>query len=411
MMPRVFTVTTLRWPVIFIAATLTLGGCSTAKHYGQGQAQQGADSSYNYSYDDYYGQPAKPRRNDDHQRIEKRCKTVPYSHSPMMKPKGNPHAKAKHSKGKVSLKANAPKQYTVKKDDNLWKISQKYLRKPGEWNSLMDPKTKKLYPGDKLRLTQKQCEDVLIPRIHVERGNYIGEPISTLAPFMVWPRVLDQATIDRAPYILSARDDHHLITAGHRVYAKHLYNAQKGERFGVYHPDRALKDPETDEILGYEVSYNGYARLEHVDHLATLDILEAKREIRAGDRLLPRDEDMRHHLNAPIAMPTFKVRGDIISLFDAEYLSGNYMVAAINRGVGHGIQPGHVLGVYSPGRTVADPHEIEKGRFGIESPSTANLPPERVADLVVYKVTDRLSYGVIMKSSREVSNGYKIGNP
>jgi hypothetical protein len=301
----------------------------------------------------------------------------------------------------------APRSYTVQKGDTLWGIARKFLNTPWYWPEVWDKNQRiqnphLIYPGDVLTLDYASGDgNKLVPRIRIDRHGQ-GEPIASLAPFMAWPRVLDEATIRNAPYILASQDDHHLITEGETFYVKNLRNAAEGTRCAIFHPNKALNDPQTGALLGYEVTYGGYSRVERMGDPSTAKVLDAKREIRPGDRLLlPVDET--RNLNAPIHAPTSKVRGDIISLYDAEAISGTYMIATINKGQRDNIQVGHTLGIYANGKTVADPYQRPL--------MNTQLPPEKVANLVIYKVTDKVSYGLIMEATREVKNGDKVGNP
>ncbi len=103
-----------------------------------------------------------------------------------------------------------------------------------------------------------------------------------------------------------------------------------------------------------------------------------------------------------------KVRADIVSLFDAEYIGGNYMIAAINQGQRDGIEVGHTLGIYAQGKYVVDVVASCQKKSGAVC---SQLPPEKVANLVIYKVTNGVSYGLIMDASREVKDGDRVGNP
>lgn len=336
------------------------------------------------SYDSYYGQPDAPSR-DVSQAAD------------------------------ITVNPAAPRTYTVQKGDTLWGIARKFLNTPWYWPEVWDKNQSiqnphLIYPGDVLSLDYVQGGgNQLLPRIRVDRRGS-GEPISSLIPFMAWPRVLDEATIKNAPYILASQDDHHLISEGETIYVRNLRNAAEGTRCAIFHPNKALKDPQTGATLGYEVTYGGYSRVERVGNPSTATILDAKREIRVGDRLfLPVDETSG--LNAPIHAPDFKVRADIISLYDAEAISGNYMIATINKGQRDNIQVGHTLGVYAEGKTVTDPYMRQQTRYGTGLPVETQLPPEKAANLVIYKVTDKVSYGLILDATREVRNGYRIGNP
>ncbi|HRJ52603.1 MAG TPA: LysM peptidoglycan-binding domain-containing protein [Candidatus Thiothrix moscowensis] len=320
--------------------------------------------------------------------------------------------------GDIIVNPAAPQTYVVQKGDTLWGIARKFLNTPWHWPEVWDknqriPNPHLIYPGDVLTLDYVQgsgAGNKLVPRIRVDRGGREGQPISSLIPFMAWPRVLDEATINNAPYIMASRDDHALIAEGETIYVRNLRNAVEGSRCAVFHKNKPLLDT-NGSLLGYEVTYAGYSRVERLGEPATATVLDAQREIRKGDRLLqPLDET--EYLNTPIHAPASRVRGDVVAMFDAEAVAGNYMIATINKGLRDNIQVGHVLGIYAGGKTVDDPYlRQQTGKMGISHPVSTQLPPEKVANLVIYKVTDKVSYGLILDATREVKNGYKIGNP
>jgi hypothetical protein len=318
--------------------------------------------------------------------------------------------------GDIIVNPSAPRTYTVQKGDTLWGIARKFLNTPWYWPEVWDKNQRiqnphLIYPGDVLTLDYAPGNNgKLVPRIRVDRGGLEGEPVSTLIPFLQWPRVLDEATIKNAPYILASQDDHHLIGEGETVYVKNLHNSAEGERCAIFHPNKPLTDPNTGVTLGYEVTYGGYGKIERPGNPATARVIESRREIRTGDRLFAESDDTRN-LNAPIHAPGFKVRGDIASLYDAEAFSGSYMIAVINKGQNDHIEVGHTLGIYATGKTVRDPYQMQKLRSGAQVPAETQLPPEKAATLVIYKVTDKVSYGLIMDATREVRRGYKVGNP
>ena len=354
---------------------------------------------------------------------------------------GSPVKKATHRvPKKIEIKATAPKKYIVKKHDTLWGISKKFLVKPWFWPEIWDKNQKiqnphLIYPGDVLYLTfVKDNSGKLVPRIRIDRGKRY-QPVSSLIPFLAWPKVLDDNTIDNAPYIVGSRDDHNLITDGERIYVKGLNvsRSQKGDRYGIFHKQKELIDPETGKSLGFEVDYMAYARVERSAELSTVHIISSKREVRRGDKLF-KPVDETHGLNVPIHAPNIKVRGTVMSLFDAHSISGRNMIAVINRGKQQGIEVGHTLGVYSDGKTITDVKEEAKAKAALKRfrqeqrkdhpydpdkkakplPSfdiQVELPPERVATVVIYKVTNKVSFGLIVESERAVRNGDKIGNP
>jgi hypothetical protein len=63
---------------------------------------------------------------------------------------------------------------------------------------------------------------------------------------------------------------------------------------------------------------------------------------------------------------------------------------ALNRGSKAGLDPGTVLGIYQTSREVPDPYGDRK----------VTLPEQKAGLLMVFKVTPKISYGLVMTESR-----------
>ena len=356
------------------------------------------------------------------------------------------YAKALHTantrpetQGALIVNPDAPSTYVVQKGDTLWDIASKFLHTPWRWPEIWDKNQEYknphlIYPGDVLRLSYVNNQPVLTvngvpnappavemhstydsegrlqPRIRIERRGS-GEPIANLAPFMVWPQVLDLGSIKSAPYILSSQDDHALITSNDTIYIKNMPPLPTGHRSAIYHENKPLIHPRTKQLLGYEVSYAGYARIEHSDRITTATVLDSKREIHEGDRLFIPNNDENTLNNVPIKAPSVQIKGEVVSLFDSGEISGSFMIAAIDQGLRNHVQIGDTLAVYAAGRMVLDP--VAKQRVGnMQAPVYEKLPSEKIANIVIYNVaSDNLSYGLIMDATREVKAGDVVVNP
>ena len=321
------------------------------------------------------------------------------------------------------LKGTAPKRYKVQKGDTLWAIANKFLKDPWFWPEIWDKNQRitnphLIYPGDVLYIYSgpKQVRgkdrvtitDRMIPQIRVERTGGIGEPISTLAPFLAWPRIMDERTFNNAPYLVKGQDSHLLMTLGKNIYIKN-FRGNVMERYAVFSKGKEIIDPESNRKLGYEVNFGSHIQIDKVGPISTAKLLNMKREVRAGHRLL-NIQDQQQNLRAPMQIPRHKVRGSVIGLYDASLLTGKGMIVTINKGSRAGIKLGYMLGVYKPSHTVLDPYQDTSKGYIPES-DKVRIPPERAATAVVYKVSDHFSYALITKSDHEVKNGYKIGNP
>lgn len=342
--------------------------------------------------------------------------------------------KPKYKKVRVPVKSNAPARYKVKKGDTLWDISNKFLKDPRFWPEIWDKNQRiknphLIYPGDLLYIYQTRRNvnqggrmvEVLIPQIRVEREDGTGKPISAIAPFLSWPRVLDKESIERAPYIVDGRDNHLIIGNDHTVYIKKLRDPTEGKVYPVFNKSKPLYDSDTNELLGYEVIYKADAQImQGRGEVTSAKIMNSRAEVHIGDRLL-KGIDEKVVLNVPMVAPVHKVRASVLSLYEASLLSGRGMIVVLDAGMTEGIKPGHILGVYASGRLANDPYETRKKvlhkhlkdikLLDAQVPVKVGLPPERVATAVVYKVSKKLSYALITKSAHEVKKGYKIGNP
>jgi hypothetical protein len=332
-----------------------------------------------------------------------------------------------YKKIRIPVKENAPSRYKVKKGDTMWSIANKFLKDPWFWPEFWDKNQKiknphLIYPNDLLyiyqtRRTTKQGNkivEILVPRIRVERRGS-GKPLSSLAPFLAWPRVLSKDAIERAPYIVDGQDQHLIIESGQTVYIKKLRDRGIGKHYPVFRKNKPLYDPETRELLGYEVVYTADARITRsTGEIASATILNTKREVHKGDRLL-KNIDEEVVLSSPMIAPRHKVRATVLSLYEADLISGTGMIIALDCGIEEGVKAGHILGVYKSGKIVNDPYEkkekIEYKYLKRQVAVNVNLPPERIATAVVYKVDKKLSYALIIASDHAVKKGYKVGNP
>lgn len=337
------------------------------------------------------------------------------------------------------LAANAPERYTIKHGDTLWAISRLYLKSPWRWpelwgmnlNEIKNPH--RIYPGQilvlerkngvaSLRLEGEQSEPPTVrvsPRTRYEMLSDSALPTlrsNIIEAFLAEPVVVDEASLKLAPRIVSALESRVLIARGDRVYARGSEGAPlmddqgKDQQFRVFRNATPLKDPATQEVLGYEAQYVGRATLARSEGTAeaegshgtaivpaTIDITDAKEEMRVGDRLLP--EPPRQLQTYTPHAPDGKVEGRIVSVYGNAVLNaGQNQVVAINKGSGDGMEPGIVLAILKDGARIVD-------RTG-DGPTELKLPDERNGLLMVFRTFERVSYALIL----EITDGVKVGD-
>ena len=343
------------------------------------------------------------------------------------------------------LAPNAPDEYTVKPRDTLWAISRLYLRSPWRWPELWGmnmaevQNPHRIYPGQVLYLdksggrarlalrrggsdTPEGSTIKLSPRTRYESLSDMALPAlspSAIEPFLAEPVVVDEATLAIAPRIVAGNDNRVVLARGDRAYARGEPGAPLMEAPGplqtyrVFRNATPLTDPGTGEILGYEAQYVGKAQLQRGESSvkeevegkevifpvpATIDIVAAREEVRAGDRLLP--EPPRQLLSYVPRAPAQPIAdGRIVSVYgNAVQFAAQNQVVAINKGTIDGIENGHVLAILKNGATIIDKTGAAK--------ETLKLPNERIGLLMVFRPFERVSYALVL----EINDAPRIGD-
>jgi hypothetical protein len=321
------------------------------------------------------------------------------------------------TEGPLQVRANAPDHYVVQKGDTLWKIAEIYLTQPWRWPEIWrmnrgDIKNPNLiYPGElvlldtvggrpRLRLG-KQIVD-LEPQVHVEQLSEAIPAISPelIEPFIVRPIVRDVEKTPGPRIIALAEEGRVLAGNGDEIYAIGLNGDEP--RWQIYRPGEPLKDPATGEILGYESFHLGMADLvKKGDPVSILRVRTVTEEIKKGDYLAPAEEaDIESWV--PHA-PAGDMDGLIVSVYGGVSTGGKNSVIVTNLGSTSGIAPGDVLALYSK-RTAK--YEDDDGRQ-----QTAQLPEDRYGLIFIFRVFDRVSYGLVMEASHPLAIGDAVKNP
>jgi LysM repeat protein len=324
------------------------------------------------------------------------------------------------------LRPDAPMNYTVKRGDTLWDISAVFLKDPWFWPEIwqINPQVENphlIYPGDVLSLAVGAGGDAhvfisqysgarLQPRLRSEQldGPIDTIPFSAIAAFLSKPSVLTKDQALRAPHILAFRDHHMIGGTGHEAYVRNL-NAPLNQRFVVMHVGQEIVDPETNDVVGYQAAYVATAVVNAPGDEVTKTVLtEGAREALQGDRLISQEGDTP--LTFTPHAPKSNITGQIIGIADDATQIGQYQVVVLNRGTKHGLAPGAVLAVDQRGELVHDKFgrtPWEKDPFG----KTVRLPYERAGTVIVFKVFDRISYGLVIGASGPMQVADRIYNP
>lgn len=321
----------------------------------------------------------------------------------------------------VRLSETAPEVYIVKEGDTLWGIASMFLQDPWLWPKVWDINLQidnphLIFPGDEIYLVWVDGE----PRIRVRRGDAsstvkltpkmridpLDRAIPTISledigPWLREHRVVQPEDIEDAPYVLAGPARHLLSTAGDRLYARgELPEGETG--FGIYRPGTMFVDPFTRETLGMEARDIGSARLRenHEDGINQFEVTRITEEVRKNDRLLANEPRAISATFQPRA-PGGEIEGVMMGVDSGVTQIGKLHVVAINLGARDGMEPGVVLAIYQRGEIVKD--EIEN--------ENVQIPDVRSGLLMVFRTFEKMSYGIVLKSDRQLRILDKVTQP
>jgi len=327
-------------------------------------------------------------------------------------------------KKEIRVKTSHPRQYTVKKGDTLWGISNLFLQDPWYWPEIWSKNTQiqnphLIFPGDVLTLVyvngqpQIMVNEAQHKAVKQESGDL---PVKKLSPsirsksleasiptipgdairqFLSKPRVVTKKQLEDAPRIIASDGNHLILGTGSRVYIRGEIDKER-VRFSVFRPGDELRDPQTHELLGYEAHYTGDVHITTYDDPASGDLTFTEREVLIGDRLLPEDRSKLENLFFP-HIPDRDVSAQIISLRDALSGVAQLQVVVINKGERDGMEVGHLLSTFTQGDVVRD-------RFDKRGNKKIKLPDERSGLIMVFKTFDQVSYALTLESKRVIRN-------
>jgi len=274
------------------------------------------------------------------------------------------------------LSNDAPTMYTVVKGDTLWDISGKFLKEPWRWPEIWNMNRDQIknphliYPGDIVKLSfdangkpmlsiipaNSEVTSKLSPRIRSEAIDQAipSIPARVIGPFLTAPLVAEEGAMNGAPRIIASEDGRVVVGAGNLIYAVGLKQEQ-GTKWQIYRPGKALIDPATKEVLGYEAQFLGDAKVnrfgESMTTPTTLEITKSNQEINRGDRLMSAGNATLPQYS-PRA-PEKQVKGNVISVVGGVAETAQYSIVVLNLGKRESMEVGHVLSVQTGGQVVS----------------------------------------------------------
>ena len=308
-----------------------------------------------------------------------------------------------------NLRAGHPERYVVQEGDTLWGIARKFLKDPWRWpliwqenNEIANPHL--IFPGDLLVVTSNH----LIKAVRLEPKVYVQPleraiptiPPHVIQPFLTSALILEPGELDGAGHVVLGVEDELVLGKYMKFYARDLADTSAKE-YRLFRIGEQLRHPETGELLGIEGIHLGDALMyREGEDVSTLEIFSANQEIVPGDKLLP------IHQEAPLPFyqphsPDSKITGRVLYAPRGVNEVGRFDVVIISGGERDGLEEGHVLkALFHRGKRI-DPITNEE----------YTVPDEESGLMMVFRVFEKLSYALVMESSRAISLGDRYESP
>lgn len=321
----------------------------------------------------------------------------------------------------LALAESAPDRYVVVKGDTLWDISARFLRDPWRWPDIWGLNKDQIknphwiYPGDVIlldftgmtpRLRLQGIDGATdwrlvvtklspsIRKLDLAASAIPSIPMEAITPFLTKPLVLDEGEMGAAPILVAGPENRVVLSAGDTAYVKGVV-WEDGTEWNIYRPGRDLVDPDTKELLGREAVHLGELKVSQFGEVSRVAITKSVLEIAPGDRLVK-------IMPTPALpyiprAPSTRIKGKVIAAPHSSVTEiGPQMVVVLNRGARDGLETGNVLALYRDLPMVrpagaTDPRERIK------------LPPERYGVVFVFRVFEKVSYALVMHTTRPVN--------
>tara|TARA_R110000751_G_scaffold307898_1_gene434112 strand:- start:7966 stop:9003 length:1038 start_codon:yes stop_codon:yes gene_type:complete len=334
----------------------------------------------------------------------------------------------------ILVKDTAPEVYIVEKGDTLWGISNMYLDKPWQWPELWRTNTyitnpHLIYPGDELRLVKNEKGETVLEvtresakpeiRLSPEGTKSLKEPNaipalpwSVIKPYVENEMIMSQQVYDRYPYILGDQEGAVRYATDNLVLGKAARRSK--ENLSIVRKQNELFDMDGN-FIGLQVRYLAKAKLvdTDLDDQALIKILEAKLEVKRGDKIIPVTTNEPDDV---VIVAAEEQLGYIIDDLEQHNLLGKYNVVVLDLGSDQ-VSAGTIMGIYSQGPRIVDGKqpkyegESDMIRSAFNKGDEISQPALKVGEVLVFKTFDTASYALITESAKVIKRGMIVAKP
>lgn len=317
-----------------------------------------------------------------------------------------------------------PETYIIKEGDNLWSITEKYLKDPFRWpdiwknnHYIINPDL--IYPGNTLLLREllrqalpaeeKKREVKIKRKIAKPKKKRIAKPVTTTLPEKT--PVTNLSVFRTAGFI--AQEDFRVgsiidsplarftLSKGDNVYTDvGPKNATVKKKYSIYRVIKEVKHPVTQEEMGFLIKITGVLEItEFIEDRSVALITDSYEEIARND-LITEHIGLEIPMIDPSLQPSEKnIQGYIISTKDERRSVGLRDIVYLDVGKNQGVVAGDRFIVY---RT----KEETTGTFSKKV--IFQYPKITIGELKIISTRDKTAVALVTKSIQELDIGEKV---
>jgi hypothetical protein len=312
--------------------------------------------------------------------------------------------------------------YTIQKGDTLWDLSNHFNDSPWLWPELWEGNDQItnphwIFPGERIRLYQKSGSQA-IGQTNTAQPVAVVSPVVPVkpaeeekpaAPYFLYNSI-DRVGFIRTPpvtpsgTIFEVQGRKVLISQGDVVYIRPAGEAAKkmlipGSRHTVFRIMKPTDDPRSEETIGTQHYILGIVEVTKKEpDMVLAKVLKSFRTIRVNDMLMPFNQ---RSSEIELKPSTPGIDGKVIISEDHTKLTGEFVLAFIDKGRADNIEVGQQYSIYSQQKTVLEKNEI----------SSKSLPPVDFGSLLVLHTEQTTSTVIITNATRVISPGERFRTP
>jgi len=194
------------------------------------------------------------------------------------------------------------------------------------------------------------------------------------------------------------------------------------QKLGVYERGREFFNKETGEALGQEAILASTGQVIESGKVSKVKILSNFRETKAGFRVLPMEDEALMSAYFTPKPAELKTPATILAIESKMREAGKLNVVYLDKGTQDGIEPGEVFSIYRDGEEIVINNDgqpvpsMERTAYdnvvaSLSSDRALKMPDVYNGKLLVFKVFDKASLGLIVSTERSVRVDDKLIAP